>query len=300
MPRAKSTTASIRKRGAEKAKSPESPIKKVKTAKDQSTASENIRKEIIHTDEEDANGLVVKTEKISEEKFINGTQSSPVKARGKKGAVAKSSKIEVIEEEAEDRIIPKKTTKRTKAEASKLEEEELDPSKGTPRKAKRKKADLEEKEETEAAADGEETPKKIKRRKKTKEEKEAEAMPLAARTTGLRMFVGAHVSSAKGALPEAGLTAWETIICRPTRAKILFPTFTRRSKCRYKLCPYWVKITSKPPFHRPTGFLTKRIRGNAFALFLKSQRKWDNPPLQDEHREGFKSNCVLHKYDAAR
>lgn len=41
---------------------------------------------------------------------------------------------------------------------------------------------------------------KVKRKKKTKEEKESEAMPLAARTQGLRMFVGAHVSAAKGQL----------------------------------------------------------------------------------------------------
>lgn len=39
---------------------------------------------------------------------------------------------------------------------------------------------------------------KRKRRRKTKEEKEAEAMPLAARAVGLRMYVGAHVSAAKG------------------------------------------------------------------------------------------------------
>lgn len=40
-------------------------------------------------------------------------------------------------------------------------------------------------------------------------------------------------------------------------------------------------------------------RGNAFALFLKSQRKWDNPPLQDEHRDLFKKACVENNYDAA-
>ena len=39
---------------------------------------------------------------------------------------------------------------------------------------------------------------KVSRKRKTKEEKEAEAMPLRARTPGLRMFVGAHVSAAKG------------------------------------------------------------------------------------------------------
>lgn len=42
---------------------------------------------------------------------------------------------------------------------------------------------------------------KISRKRKTKEEKEIEMQPLAARTTGLRMFVGAHVSAAKGKFP---------------------------------------------------------------------------------------------------
>ena len=51
----------------------------------------------------------------------------------------------------------------------------------------------------------EDTPKKIKRRRKTKEEKEAEAMPLATRTVGLQMFIGAHVSAAKGLFYAAEL-----------------------------------------------------------------------------------------------
>lgn len=54
------------------------------------------------------------------------------------------------------------------------------------------------KEEEEAVADGGGSSKKAKRKRKTKEEKEAEAMPLASRTKGLRMFIGAHVSIAKG------------------------------------------------------------------------------------------------------
>src|SRR5277367_2942146 len=43
-----------------------------------------------------------------------------------------------------------------------------------------------------------EAPKKTHRKLKTQEEKEAGAMPLAARTSGLRMFIGAHVSIATG------------------------------------------------------------------------------------------------------
>lgn len=39
---------------------------------------------------------------------------------------------------------------------------------------------------------------KTSKKRKTKEEKQAEAMPLRVRTEGLRMFVGAHVSAAKG------------------------------------------------------------------------------------------------------
>ena len=42
------------------------------------------------------------------------------------------------------------------------------------------------------------------------------------------------------------------------------------------------------------------IGGNAFALFLKSQRKWANPPLQDSNRAAFLSACKTHGYDASR
>ena len=40
------------------------------------------------------------------------------------------------------------------------------------------------------------------------------------------------------------------------------------------------------------------IGGNAFACFLKSQRKWDNPPLKDENRDAFRAALITHKYDA--
>ena len=99
-------------------------------------------------------------------------------------------------------------------------------------------------------SDPEGKPVKVRRKRKTKEEKEGEAMPLAVRTLGLRMFIGAHVSCAKG-----------------------------------------VHNSVTNAVH---------IGGNAFALFLKSQRKWDNPPLQDEHRDQFKINCNEHKFDASK
>ncbi|KIW29913.1 uncharacterized protein PV07_05698 [Cladophialophora immunda] len=90
-------------------------------------------------------------------------------------------------------------------------------------------------------------PVKPKRTRKTKEEKEAAAMPLAARTAGLNMYVGAHTSIAKGV--ENAVT-----------------------NC-------------------------VQIGGNAFACFLKSQRKWENPALKDENINAFKKALIEHKYD---
>ncbi|KAL9101666.1 MAG: hypothetical protein Q9163_003105 [Psora crenata] len=169
-------------------------------------------------------------------------------------------------QEVEDRTItssPKKKTRKTKAKG----EQQADPgSAASPEKNRNKAASgpeenfeeqrasstkkgkkkNEAKGEEEANEQGE---KKVKRRRKTKEEREAEAMPLAARTNGLRMFIGAHVSCAKG-----------------------------------------VHNSVTNAVH---------IGGNAFAMFLKSQRKWENPPLQDEHRDQFRAFCGEHKYDAA-
>ncbi|GFF87061.1 DNA-(apurinic or apyrimidinic site) lyase 1 [Aspergillus lentulus] len=91
---------------------------------------------------------------------------------------------------------------------------------------------------------------KISRKRKTKREKELEMLPLRARTQGVRMCVGAHVSAAKGVFNAV---------------------------------------------HN-----SMHIGGNSFALFLKSQRKWENPPLQDDHRDQFRQMCLEHKYDGAK
>lgn len=61
---------------------------------------------------------------------------------------------------------------------------------------KTEEVDIQVKTEAKAASTVQAKP--ARKAKKTKEEKEAEAMPLAPRTQGLKMFVGAHVSAAKG------------------------------------------------------------------------------------------------------
>ncbi|KAG5929659.1 hypothetical protein E4U42_005091 [Claviceps africana] len=42
-----------------------------------------------------------------------------------------------------------------------------------------------------------------------------------------------------------------------------------------------------------------QIGANSFALFLKSQRKWNNPPISADARSQFLSNCRSHGYAAA-
>lgn len=42
------------------------------------------------------------------------------------------------------------------------------------------------------------------------------------------------------------------------------------------------------------------IGANAFALFLKSQRKWVNPPIADEARLSFHAGCKEHAYDQSK
>ncbi|TKA63698.1 hypothetical protein B0A49_09786, partial [Cryomyces minteri] len=175
---------------------------------------------------------------------------------------------ETTEEAAEEvtQTIPKKRRRNQEGQDSstthvqakvRLEEKETKDVKpttnGTSKETKRQKTKVETSVNIEGQEEhGNDTTgdKKVKRQRKTKEEKETEAMPLAARTLGHKMFIGAHVSSAGG-------------------------VHNAIDNCLH-------------------------IGGNAFALFLKSQRKWANPPLQDEHQTAFLSNCKIHQYDQAK
>ncbi|KAF2173692.1 hypothetical protein M409DRAFT_61984 [Zasmidium cellare ATCC 36951] len=75
-------------------------------------------------------------------------------------------------------------------------------------------------------------------------------VPLAARTVGHKLFIGAHVSAA-GGVQNAVLNS-------------------------------------------------THIGANAFALFLKSQRKWANPDLLADHCTSFHDHCGKHTYDQGK
>ena len=101
--------------------------------------------------------------------------------------------VKVEEAEIEVGEPSSQKTKRRKATQANIDETIEDEA--SPDKAKRK---TKVNEEDGNIQEGEGGQKKTKRKRKTKEEKELEAMPLAVRTDGLRMFIGAHVSGAKG------------------------------------------------------------------------------------------------------
>ncbi|KAK1052329.1 DNA-(apurinic or apyrimidinic site) lyase [Friedmanniomyces endolithicus] len=145
----------------------------------------------------------------------------------KKRAAKKRVKVEVEKEVEVDAVIEDRLVAPKKRRAPKQQEEE----------------------EVEVNEHGEVVEKKLKVKRKSRAEKERELteMPLATRTVGHKLLIGAHVSAAGG-----------------VHQSILNSV---------------------------------HIGANAFALFLKSQRKWDNPPLQDEHLSIFLSRCKNHTYD---
>jgi len=184
---------------------------------------------------------------LSDDAFIVRDKRSTKSQRSKQEKAASSdntakhtrkrkSKAEVKAEVAEER------------EDTDVQKEQNSEEHPKPKRKRSTKAEKEAEASRSANEDGKtREPVKPKRKRKTKEEREREAMPLASRTPNLKMYVGAHVSIAKG-LENA-----------------------------------------------VTNIL--HVGGNAFALFLKSQRKWENPSLQDANRDAFVKGCTEHKYD---
>lgn len=118
--------------------------------------------------------------------------------RSRKHLKIVATKIETAKKNGVSRHNPQNPAKQTsKKEKSKADvEAQAKTSETSPQKTKVEETTIDEEEKTEEKK--EDSLEKSKRKRKTKEEKEAESMPLAARSTGLRMVVGAHVSSAKG------------------------------------------------------------------------------------------------------
>jgi hypothetical protein len=141
--------------------------------------------------EVEADAVVVKKEHIHARNKTNG-----VEVDVKTETVIKEEAVVQISASSPRKIKTKAQIKKIKDEEAEAEEAIASPSrKKASKKRKLKGEDLNGQADDGAEVEGEVKPK---RKRKTAEEKAAEAMPLAARTLGGKLFIGAHVSSAKG------------------------------------------------------------------------------------------------------
>jgi AP endonuclease-1 len=221
-------------------------------AKRRKTAKSTVNSETTTNGTVDPTQRVTRTRKVKSEPQEDEAASSSEEI-SKPTPKKRLGKAKVVKEEGaeEEDVVTKpllngRARKKPEVNGEKARQEEEDGIvKPSPKGRARKKPEVKE-EAKEEDNDGKATEKPVKKKRKTKEEKEAEAMPLAARTVGHKLFVGAHVSSA-GGIQNAPLNS-------------------------------------------------VHIGANAFALFLKSQRKWVNPPILSEAAQGFHDNCQHHSY----
>ena len=127
---------------------------------------------------------------------------------------------------------PKSGRRKTKVVTvkSELVEEVVDAPDATPKKRRSRKQEVKV-DEAQLHADVTEIKQQVKSKRKSKAQKERELvdMPLAARTVGSKLLIGAHVSAAGGSL-DALFGACK--MCAEVR---------RRSPSSAQLCSYWRK-----------------------------------------------------------
>jgi AP endonuclease-1 len=128
-------------------------------------------------------GLTYKEEDGSEGEVVSNTIKTTQKSQTPKRK-SKSKSTTIVKTEVESKEEPEPVL--------------VESAKVAAKKRITTKKTVEKTEVTEEAADTGAIKKKVIRKRKTKEEKEAEAMPIAARTIGSKIVIGAHVSSAGG------------------------------------------------------------------------------------------------------
>lgn len=157
---------------------------------------------------------------LATESGLNGTATTPMRSKVDKRPKIKEEAAE--ENLAIDAVSPRRSSREAskvaKAKVEKIEEEEesedadVPPAKATPSKSRKKNKTTKPEDSKDGAVNGH-AEEKVVRKRKTKEEKEAEAMPLAARTVGHKLFIGAHVSSAGGQSCSRSINQLSTYTC---------------------------------------------------------------------------------------
>ncbi|KAI1749376.1 xylose isomerase-like protein [Xylaria castorea] len=133
----------------------------------------------------------------------------------------------------------------------------------------------------------------------TSEEEEDEPRPVKKRKAPVKAKVEAEASTAEE--PKAAAAPKKR---RAAKAKAkpedTMPLAERTAIASLKKAMYiGAHVSSAGGVHNSVTN-TVHIGANAFALFLKSQRKWANPPIAPEARDGFRSLSETHKFDVHR
>lgn len=187
----------------------------------------------------------VKKELVETESHLNGAKSAKAQRATRKKIV------QYQEPDSEKEQL--KATPRGMKRKVKLEEESQaeQPQKAIP-KGRTRKVKVEEDTQVEKTGEQSGDEKKVKRKRKTKEEKEAEAMPLAARTLGHKLNIGAHVSSAGGTVDEPSSTGRLYMLSLSRRAQLHLQQSSHRCQ---RLCP----LSQKPTEMGKSTFSRRRL-----------------------------------------
>jgi hypothetical protein len=204
-------------------------------------------------------GPVYKEEDGSDEEVaLNTLKHTPKKNRTPKG---KSKSVAIVKAEVEWRedsgTIPEESPKKAAKKRS------------TPKKSVNKTEVTEEADKDGAVK------KKVVRKRKTKEEKEAEAMPIAARTVGSKIVIGAHVSGAGGMYQPFNT-------CLLELKRFIF----RSSQCHPKQCPHWRQRNGSIPEIPTKVGKSSPPRRSVFTIPFQLQRT----QIRFLHPQG-PSNC---------
>ncbi|GAW18123.1 hypothetical protein ANO14919_075960 [Xylariales sp. No.14919] len=127
------------------------------------------------------------------------------------------------------------------------------------------------------------------------EEEDVEPQPVKKRKATSKAKLKEEDSPAEEPKPAAPKKA------RATKAKVkaedVMPLAERTAIASLKKAMYiGAHVSSAGGVHNSITN-TVHIGANAFALFLKSQRKWANPPITSEARDGFQSLSKAHKFE---
>lgn len=190
-----------KKRSAPSSDLPESDKRRRVTESHVATGLGNVSSVVSSPDGKRKKHKKVKGETLLDQNGLLETEDLQEEEHAHRSARARSKRLssELLDKEEDPTPLGVKP-RRIKGEAVLIKEEHQFDVDSPKKKTNVKKATTVVSMKGEDSVQAEASPKKKKPRK-TKEEKELETMPLAVRTAGLRMYVGAHVSCAKGPSP---------------------------------------------------------------------------------------------------